>query len=125
MILHGYWRSGASYRVRIALALKGVGYDLAAHDLRKGEQKTPDYLALNPQGMVPALQDGDRVLIQSPAILEWLEEVHPDPARALSDGPNMVPLSKIESVLRQVAVLNGVVQKELGFCSLDWAENPS
>ena len=52
-------------------------------------------------------------------------EVHPDPARALSDGPNMVPLSKIESVLRQVAVLNGVVQKELGFCSLDWAENPS
>ena len=52
-------------------------------------------------------------------------EVHPDPARALSDGPNMVPLSKIESVLRQVAILNGVVQKELGFCSLDWAENPS
>uniref|UniRef100_UPI002897F265 maleylacetoacetate isomerase n=2 Tax=Brevundimonas TaxID=41275 RepID=UPI002897F265 len=79
MILHGYWRSGASYRVRIALALKGVGYDLAAHDLRKGEQKTPDYLALNPQGMVPALQDGDRVLIQSPAILEWLEETHPAP----------------------------------------------
>ena len=79
MILHGYWRSGASYRVRIALALKGVGYNLAAHDLRKGEQKTPDYLALNPQGMVPALQDGDRVLIQSPAILEWLEETHPAP----------------------------------------------
>ena len=79
MILHGYWRSGASYRVRIALALKGVGYDLAAHDLRKGEQKTPDYLVLNPQGMVPALQDGDRVLIQSPAILEWLEETHTAP----------------------------------------------
>ena len=49
-------------------------------------------------------------------------EVHPDPARALSDGPNMVPLSKIGEVLRQVAVLNGVVQRELGFCQLDWAE---
>lgn len=79
MILHGYWRSGASYRVRIALGLKGLGYDLSAHDLRKGEQKTPDFLALNPQGMVPALQDGDHVLIQSPAILEWLEETHPAP----------------------------------------------
>ena len=52
MILHGYWRSGASYRVRIALNLKGLAFDNAAHDLRKGEQKTPDYVALNPQGMV-------------------------------------------------------------------------
>ncbi|MDO9609222.1 MAG: maleylacetoacetate isomerase [Brevundimonas sp.] len=80
MILHGYWRSGASYRVRIALNLKGVAYETAAYDLRKGEQKAADYLALNPQGMVPALQDGDRVVTQSPAILEWLEEVHPEPA---------------------------------------------
>lgn len=88
MILHGYWRSGASYRVRIALNLKGLGYDLAAHDLRKGEQKTADYLALNPQGMVPALQDGDLIVTQSPAILEWLEETHPQPAllpRAAND----------------------------------------
>lgn len=80
MILHGYWRSGASYRVRIALNLKGITYDNAAHDLRKGEQKAADYVALNPQGMVPALQDGDLVLTQSPAILEWLEETRPDPA---------------------------------------------
>ena len=80
MILHGYWRSGASYRVRIALGLKGLAYETAAHDLRKGAQKTADYLALNPQGMVPALQDGDQVVTQSPAILEWLEEVHPEPA---------------------------------------------
>lgn len=87
MILHGYWRSGASYRVRIALNLKGIGYDTAAHDLRKGEQKTPDYMALNPQGMVPALQDGDLVLTQSPAILEWLEETHPEPA-LLPKGAN-------------------------------------
>lgn len=80
MILHGYWRSGASYRVRIALNLKGLGYETAAHDLRQNAQKAADYLALNPQGMVPALQVGGRVLIQSPAILEWLEETHPEPA---------------------------------------------
>lgn len=80
MILHGYWRSGASYRVRIAMNLKGLAFDNAAHDLRKGEQKATDYVALNPQGMVPALQDGDLVLTQSPAILEWLEETHPAPA---------------------------------------------
>lgn len=87
MILHGYWRSGASYRVRIALNLKGITYDNAAHDLRKGEQKAADYVALNPQGMVPALQDGDLVLTQSPAILEWLEEIHPEPA-LLPKGAN-------------------------------------
>jgi len=87
MILHSYWRSGASYRVRIALNLKGLAFDNAAHDLRKGEQKTADYVALNPQGMVPALQHGDLVLTQSPAILEWLEETHPDPA-LLPKGAN-------------------------------------
>lgn len=79
MILHGYWRSGASYRVRIALNLKGVAYRQAAHDLRQGRQKAPDYMALNPQGMVPALEVDGRVLIQSPAILEWLEDTCPEP----------------------------------------------
>ncbi len=85
MILHGYWRSGASYRVRIALNLKGVAYDQAAHDLRRGEQKGAAYLALNPQGLVPALEVDGQVLIQSPAILEWLEETHAQPA-LLPDG---------------------------------------
>ena len=79
MVLHGYWRSGASYRVRIALNLKGVAYDQAPHDLRQGAQKAADYLALNPQGMVPALAVDGRVLIQSPAVLEWLEENYRDP----------------------------------------------
>jgi maleylpyruvate isomerase len=79
MVLHGYWRSGASYRVRIALNLKGVAYDQAPHDLRQGAQKAADYLALNPQGMVPALAVDGRVLIQSPAVLEWLEETYRDP----------------------------------------------
>jgi len=80
MILHGYWRSSASYRARIGLNLKGLAYATASHDLRKGEQKAEAYLAANPQGMVPALALADgEVLIQSPAILEWLEETHPQP----------------------------------------------
>lgn len=78
--LHGYWRSSAAYRVRIGLELKGLTYGQAPHDLRKDEQRAPAYRALNPQGLVPALQVGNRVLIQSPAILEWLEETHPTPA---------------------------------------------
>jgi maleylpyruvate isomerase len=79
MILHGYWRSGAAYRVRIALALKGLAYDQVTHDLRTGAQQAPDYRALAPHGLVPALVEGDTVLIESPAILEWLEERYPDP----------------------------------------------
>ncbi|MEG3163219.1 maleylacetoacetate isomerase [Sphingomonas sp. PB2P19] len=80
MILHGYWRSSAAYRVRIALALKGVAYDHATHDLRIGAQAEPEYRLIAPQGLVPAIEaDGD-VLTQSPAILEWLEERYPAPA---------------------------------------------
>lgn len=79
LTLHGYWRSGTSYRVRLALALKGIAYDQATHDLRRGEQREPGYRALQPQGLVPALDTGDAVLTQSPAILEWLEERYPDP----------------------------------------------
>lgn len=78
--LHGYWRSSASYRVRIALNLKGIAYEQRTHDLRRGEQNGTDYAALNPQQLVPALETYEGVLIQSPAILEWLEERYPDPA---------------------------------------------
>jgi maleylpyruvate isomerase len=80
MILHGYWRSGAAYRVRIALALKGVAYDQVTHDLRTGAQASDAYRALNPQALVPALETDGDVLTQSPAILEWLEERYPSPA---------------------------------------------
>ena len=73
-ILHGYWRSGTSYRTRIALNLKGVVYETAPVDLVEGAQKSDAYLALNPQGLVPALEVEGAVLTQSPAILEWLEE---------------------------------------------------
>lgn len=79
MILHGYWRSGAAYRTRIALELKGLAYDKQGVDLRTGAQKSAAFLALNPQGMVPALELDGAVLTQSPAILEWLEEAHPEP----------------------------------------------
>lgn len=79
MILHGYFRSGTSYRTRIALNLKGLSYETRGIDLRTGVQTSGAYLALNPQGLVPALETAEGVLIQSPAILEWLDERHPRP----------------------------------------------
>jgi maleylpyruvate isomerase len=79
MKLHGYFRSSASYRVRIALNLKGLGAEHLPHHLRKGEQRDPAYLAINPQGLVPTLQDTGAVITQSLAIMEWLEETHPEP----------------------------------------------
>jgi len=80
MKLHGYFRSSASYRVRIALNLKGLRAEQLSHHLRKGEQRAPAFLAINPQGLVPALEsDAGDVLIQSLAIIEWLDETHPQP----------------------------------------------
>ena len=79
MKLHGYFRSGAAYRVRIALNLKGVAYEQRPLDLRTGAHKDPEFLRLNPQGLVPALVTPRGVLTQSPAILEWLEEAEPSP----------------------------------------------
>ena len=80
LVLHGYWRSGTSYRTRIALNIKGLEYRQAPVDLREGVQKSDAYRALNPQGLVPALETADGVLTQSSAIIEWLEERHPEPA---------------------------------------------
>ncbi len=68
--LHGYWRSGASYRTRIALALKGLDFEQSTYDLRGGVQRRPLYTALNPQGLVPALETEECILTQSSAILE-------------------------------------------------------
>ena len=80
MKLHGYFRSSASYRVRIALNLKGLSAQHLSHHLRKGEQRDPAYLKINPQGMVPTLEgDAGAVITQSLAIVEWLEETHPEP----------------------------------------------
>lgn len=79
-VLHNYFRSSTSYRVRIALALKGIDYEYVAHHLRHGGNRSPDYLAVNPQGLVPALvlEDGT-TLSQSLAIIEYLDEVRPEP----------------------------------------------
>ena len=71
--LYGFFRSGTSHRVRIALNLKGLDYQQVAVDLRKEEHNDPAYKAINPQQLVPALDIGETVLTQSPAILEWLE----------------------------------------------------
>jgi len=73
-LLHGYFRSTASYRVRIALNLKGIAYRDAFHHLRKGEQNAPAYRAINPQGLLPVLEIDDSVLTQSLAICEYLDE---------------------------------------------------
>src|SRR4029077_4646348 len=80
MKLHGYFRSGASYRVRIALNLKGLSTEHLPHHLRKGEQCAPAYLAINPQGLVPTLEnDAGAILTQSLAIIEWVAETYPSP----------------------------------------------
>jgi maleylpyruvate isomerase len=80
MKLHGYFRSSAAYRVRIALNLKGLSTEHLPHHLRKGEQCAPAYLAINPQGLVPTLEGDDgAALTQSLAIIEWLDETHPNP----------------------------------------------
>lgn len=80
LVLHSAWRATAPYRVRIGLALKGLAYDYAPVDLLAGEQRGEAYRAINPQGLTPALIVDGRVMTQSLAILEWLEEVQPEPA---------------------------------------------
>jgi maleylacetoacetate isomerase len=77
--LYGYWRSSASYRVRIALHWKGLGYETVPVSLLRGEQARPEYLRINPQGLVPTLVDGSTRIGQSLAILEYLEERWPEP----------------------------------------------
>ncbi len=80
MRLHGYFRSSAAFRVRIALNLKGLRVEHVFRHLRRNEQNAPDFLALNPQGLVPALETDDgAVITQSLAIIEWLDETFPDP----------------------------------------------
>jgi maleylacetoacetate isomerase len=87
MILYGHWRSLAAMRVRIALALKGLAYEERSIDILGGGQFAPEFLALNPQAAVPALDTGDGVpLFQSLAILEWLEETQPTPPLLPADA---------------------------------------
>jgi maleylpyruvate isomerase len=127
MKLHGFYRSSAAYRVRIALNLKGLQVEHVPHHLRRGEQRAPAYLALNPQGLVPTLElDDGTVLTQSLAIIEWLNEVHPEPpllpadpfararvrAFALAIAADTHPLQNTRVLLRL---------KEAGLDPDDWA----
>jgi maleylacetoacetate isomerase len=80
MKLYTYYRSTAAFRVRIALNLKGLAYEPIAKHLRNAEHRTPEYFELNPQGLVPTLDDGGQIISQSLAIIEYLEEKYPQPA---------------------------------------------
>lgn len=88
MKLYSYWRSSSAYRVRIGLHLKGLAFDYVPVDLSTpdGEHHAPDYAAVNPQQLVPTLVDGDTVIAQSLAILEYLEERFPAPALLPGDS---------------------------------------
>jgi maleylacetoacetate isomerase len=86
LALYTYWRSSASYRARIALNLKGLEYEARPVHILKGEQKAADYHAVNPQHRVPALVHDGRVLTQSLAIIEYLDEQFPQPALLPKDS---------------------------------------
>jgi maleylpyruvate isomerase len=87
MRLHNFFRSSTSTRVRVALNLKGLAYDYVPYVLRDGQTRTPDYLAKNPQGLVPTLEREDgSFLTQSMAIIEWLDETHPTPPLLPTDA---------------------------------------
>ena len=101
MKLYSFFRSGPSHRLRIALHLKGLTPDYVPVDLRVDEQAEAPFKAINPQGLVPALElDNGQVLIQSPAIIEWLEERYPTPALLPAD-----PLARAQ--VRALAAIVG------------------
>lgn len=85
LVLHGYFRSGTTYRVRLALNWKALEYDYVPVNLVQGAQSEPGFVSKNPQGLVPALEADGAILTQSPAILEWLEETFPDKPLLPSD----------------------------------------
>ena len=100
MKLYTYYRSSSAYRVRIALNLKHLAYEsFPVHLLKsQGENWQPEYLAINPQGLVPALEDQGRIIIQSQAIIDYLEEMYPEPRLF----PNSVPAKAYVRALAQI-----------------------
>ena len=106
MKLYSFFRSGTSHRLRIALNLKGLAYQLAPIDLRTEQHLQPGYQAIHPQGLVPAVgletaagSGAERVLIQSPAIIEWLEEHHPTPPLLPRDPEQRVHVRALAAIV--------------------------
>lgn len=99
MTLYGYFRSSTAYRTRIAMNLKGLSYDNVTVNLAQDEQLEAEFKALNPQGLVPVLQADDLLLYQSPAILEWLEEVYPEPALLPKDAAGRMHVRAISAMI--------------------------
>jgi len=111
LLLYGYWRSSSSYRVRIALNLKGIGYrQQAVHLLREGgEQHRADYRAVNPLGLVPALVHGATTVVQSVAICEYLEESFPQPALLPADAAGRARVRAIaQTIACEIQPLNNL-----------------
>ena len=99
MKLHNFWRSGTSHRTRIALNLKGLSYEYVAVHLGKEAHLTEAFKAVNPQQLVPALDTGEQVLIQSPAIIEWLEEKYPTPALLPQDSDGRARVRALAAIV--------------------------
>ena len=99
MKLYNFFRSGTSHRLRIALNLKSLEYEYVPIDLRTEEHLGAEYEALNPQHLVPALSDNGSVLIQSPAIIEWLEERYPTPALLPADSEGRIRVRALAAIV--------------------------
>ena len=136
MVLYGYFRSSAAWRVRIAMNLKGLKPELAFRHLQKNEQRAEDYLALNPEGLVPALKlAGGPVLTQSLAIVEYLDETWPEPpllpaetlararvrSLALAVACDIHPLNNLR-VLRRLKSQFGAEQDAIDAWYRHWVE---
>ncbi len=99
MKLYNFWRSGTSHRTRIALNLKGLSTEYVAVHLGKEEHLKDAFKVVNPQQLVPALDTGNEVLIQSPAILEWLEEQYPTPALLPQDASGRARVRALAAIV--------------------------
>ncbi len=116
--LYNYWRSSTSYRTRIALAIKGVEYEYIPVNLLKGESDSAEFLTINPSGGVPALVDGDTVIGQSLAIIDYLEQTYPNPSFFPKDAAARARVWQIASIVAtdmhqfcNLPVLNYVAEK--------------
>jgi maleylpyruvate isomerase len=120
-IIYSYWRSSAAYRVRIGLALKGLDYETRGIDLRINDHQKPDYKEQNPQGFVPALVINNRVICQSIAILEALDELYPAPSLLPEDPIDRAVVRSMAQIIAcDIHPLNNLrvlrkLESELGF----------